>query len=162
MNTILPSAIDCNCESTQTDNWFDYFISTLKSDQWQFSAGIASKEKQEMYKPLVQNDYRTMAIRSRDNSSNLLAQELVLAFLNELSQTKRKPNKLAMQVSRSGILVWATINDNDEETENAIYIAEAKVNAVYYQYGFHVSATILEESDNYPIPEQYKEVRINA
>lgn len=158
MTAILENTRECD-EALKREKMFDEFVQTLRIDQLQLDAGVASKEKQALYEPLINGDYRQMAINNRNYSSLALAKDMAMTFAFELGKTQLKPNKLAMQLSTNGILVWATINDNDEDTEDAIYIAEAKANAEFYKYGLHLSATVLEESDNYPIPEQYKEIK---
>ena len=49
-------------------------------------------------------------------------------------------------------MVWAEITDDDEDTENALLLTEAKVNAAYPNKGIHVSTFIVEERYGYPVP----------
>lgn len=158
MSTTLENTRECS-DAAIRDQMFDEFVQTIRLDQWQLESGVASKEKQALYEPLINRDYRQMAINSRNQSSFALAKDLATTFAFELGKTGKKPNKLAMQLSTNGILVWATINDDDEETEDAIYIAEANTNSAFHKFGLHISATVLEESDNYPIPKQYQEIK---
>jgi len=55
---------------------------------------------------------------------------------------------LSFQLSDSKILVWSVVKDDDEATMNQLFLLEAEINAKYSNFGFHVSTTILEESDN--------------
>jgi hypothetical protein len=71
---------------------------------------------------------------------------------------KAKPVSLALQLSESKLLVWAVIKDDDELCENQLFLAEAAVNSRFYQYGFHISTTLVEESDSCKIPNHFIEV----
>ena len=63
-----------------------------------------------------------------------------------------------MALSDSKILVWAVVDDNDEKTEDALIIAEAKVNGKYYEKGFYLNSTIIEKSDNLSVPPHYQKI----
>ena len=45
--------------------------------------------------------------------------------------------------------------DDDTENEERLFKAEAVVNAKYYQYGFHLSLTIVEKSDEISVPPHF-------
>ena len=61
-----------------------------------------------------------------------------------------------MGLSNSKLLVWSEIEDNDEDMEDALLIAEAKVNGKYQKDGFYINSTIVEKSDNLSIPNHYQ------
>ena len=83
---------------------------------------------------------------------------MVNEFVCELINRKRFPSKLAMELSDYKVLVWAEIKDDDEETEDALIMSEAKVNAGCFKYGFHISTTIVEEGDKLIIPAHYQKL----
>lgn len=68
------------------------------------------------------------------------------------------PLKLALGLSESKILVWSEIKDDDEETEDALLLIEAKINGKYRPFGFYVNSTIIEESDRISIPPHYQTI----
>ena len=63
---------------------------------------------------------------------------------------------MAFDYNDSEVLVWAQVNENDEQLEKQLYLAEAKINAKYHQYGFDMTSMIIESCDNVPIPNHYK------
>ncbi|MEJ0105202.1 MAG: hypothetical protein WDO19_22755 [Bacteroidota bacterium] len=79
-------------------------------------------------------------------------------YLKELKSYNSNPLKLAMGLSDSKILVWSVIKDNDDDTEDALLLAEAKVNGKYHQHGFYLNSTIIEESDKLPTPPHYQSI----
>jgi hypothetical protein len=79
-----------------------------------------------------------------------------------LSSLKHNPKKLGLELSNSKVLVWAEIYDNDDETEKALILAQAKVNARYSKFGFAISSTIVEECDQLAVPNHYHNVAINS
>ncbi len=82
--------------------------------------------------------------------------ENVISFLIELKSRGGQPIKLAVHKSASNkICIWAEIANNDEATEHAIYLSEAKINADFESIGFSIDTTIVEESDNLEVPDGY-------
>ena len=57
------------------------------------------------------------------------------------------------------VLVWAEINDDDEQMEDKLILSEAKINAKYHLYGFDMESTIVETSDKLPVPNHYRSLK---
>ena len=72
------------------------------------------------------------------------------------------PKKLAFDINDTEVLVWAEIDNNNEELEKQLILAEAQVNSRYHQYGYDMTSMIVEESDLLPIPNHYSEFRFKA
>jgi hypothetical protein len=87
-----------------------------------------------------------------------LIKSLVLDYLTRLKTLDRHPEKLALGLSDSKIMIWAEIEDDDEELEDQLLILEAKMNAIYNENGFYVNSTILEKSDRLPVPSHYQTI----
>ena len=149
--------------SEQIENktqWFNDLIDTIKSHQLMIESGVASKEIRNIYEPFFNSNSDDINRNIRKMSSMYFIQKLVIEYINEVTKRMQgaNPNKLALQLSDSQILVWAEIKDDDQKAEDSLLLAEAKINAMFSDIGFHISSTILEESDNYPIPEQFSRV----
>lgn len=142
-------------QETDLQIWFDNLVATIRKDQLLLESGIAPKEIKEAYNLLMCGNNQKLQVAVRNLNSSYFIEKLVLSYIQELNARKSAPVKLALQLSESKILVWAEIKDNDEKTEDALLLAEAKINAEYHKFGFNISSTIMEESDNYPIPEQF-------
>lgn len=140
------------------DAWFDKLIATIVRDRIQMSTGIASPEKQSMYISLMTENVVEMSKANRDTSSRILISEIVNDYINEINDIKEKPLKLALKLSVAEILVWAEINDDDEEAENKLLLSEAKLNAKYNNWGFYINSTIVEKSDGFSVPPHYSNV----
>ena len=151
MQAVLP-------KETEMTRWFDDLVATIRKDQLLLETGVASQETKKMYDLFFHADIDQLQKNVRKSSASYFIQRLVMDYIKEVRERGRTPNKLALQLSESRILVWAEIKDDDEDTEDALLLAEAKINAKYGAEGFHVSSTILEESDNYKIPGQFSTV----
>lgn len=152
--------LSTNSELSQADldNWFETFIGYLKADHFILTSGVASEDKRNMYKALIFNDEIELAKNTRKMSTKLFIKSLVKDYLTELSVQKNLPLKLAFGLSDSKILVWSEIEDNNEQMEDALLIAEAKVNGKYHNQGFYINSTIIEKSDNLSIPPHYQKI----
>ena len=138
--------------------WFDDLIGSLRADELLLEKDMASEEKKKMYSTLFNGDERELNASSRSASSVYFIKNLVFDYFDELKAYNRQPLKLALELSDAKILVWAEVEDDDEDTEDALILAEAKANAKYSAYGFHISSTIIEKSDRLPVPPHYQTV----
>lgn len=151
-------SLNCTCD---VDDWFDTFVAHLRADQVQLLTNLATKEKSEFYNLMMSGDMNRITHASRNMTSVQFIKSIIFEYIQELNSRQCRPANLAFNFSDAKVLVWAVISDNDEKTEDDLLMAEAKVNAKYHQYGFHISSTILEQSDNYPTPPHYKSMRTN-
>lgn len=152
----LPVNADFNQD--ELDNWFENFIDDIKTDHMILSSGVADEEKKSLYKAIMNNDGLELAKTSRKLSSMVFIKALVQEYMKELSNQKNLPLKLALGLSDSKILVWSEIEDDNEEMEEALLVAEAKVNGKYYNQGFYINSTIIEASDNLNVPPHYQKI----
>jgi len=142
----------------KVDIWFSAIIDHIKVDHFLMTTKSAPKETQNFYDNLIHGDGEEVVNTMREVSSKFYVSKIVNDYINELKLSGKIPLKLAMGLSDSKLLIWSEINDNDEEMENALLIAEAKVNAKYYKNGFFINSTIIESSDNIPIPPHYQSI----
>ncbi len=142
-------------DTSQISKWFDEFIGQLRVDELMLTTGTAPKAKDELYKSLMANDLEKISFDNRRFSTQYFISKLLTDYLSALFKFNTMPQKLAFDLSDSKILVWAEINDDDEVTEDALIMAEAKANATYFGKGFFVNSTIVEKSDNISVPVHY-------
>lgn len=143
-------------EQDKVDSWFTAFIDHLKTDHLLLTSKVAPEETIRFYNALITGDEMFLAAQARKISTVQFIKKLVYDYLSEFNKYGRNPLKLALGLSESKILVWSEIEDNDEETEDALLLAEAKVNGKYRPYGFYVNSTIIEKSDKVPVPPHYQ------
>jgi hypothetical protein len=142
------------------NKWFDAFISHISVDRMMMETKTAPKETDQFYKDMISENQTAIHSWARISSSTFFIRKLVEDYLSELYAFKSLPQKLAFDFSDAKILVWAQIADNDDTTEDALILSEAKANAKYSENGFYVSSTIVEAGDNLNIPPHYHEVSI--
>lgn len=143
-------------QETKIDAWFSDVIDHIKVDHFMISTDTAPAEKKEFYTNLIHGNTEVIMGNLRDGSSQYFIARILGDYINALKATNNLPLKLAMGLSDSKILVWAEINDDDDAMEDALLIAEAKVNGKYVKNGFFINSTIIEKSDNLPIPPHYQ------
>lgn len=141
------------------DAFFTSLLSTIEADHFLMKENIANEDTKKMYHDLILGDEIDLAKRAREFSTRTYILNIVTEFLYEVSQFPNKPKGLFLGLSDSKILVWAIVEDNDEETEDNLLLAEAKVNSIYYKHGFYLTSTIVEESDKIPPPPHYKPIK---
>lgn len=142
------------------DKWFEDMISNLRVDQLLMQTETIDKDRGDMYRAMMEKNDNKVHLYAREASSMYFISNLVSSYLHEVIERKIALNKLALVLLNSKILVWAEIKDDDEDSEDSLILSAAKVNHEFCQYGFHLSYTIVDESDNIDIPEHYKEVSI--
>lgn len=136
--------------------WFNELVAAIRKDEITLEIGLASKEQEEIYKVFISGDESEITSHIREATSMYFIKKILLDYIREIKSSGIDPLKLAFDISYAKVLVWAEIKDDDLSTEKKLILSEAKINAGYFQYGFHLSTTILEKSDNQPIPPQYQ------
>lgn len=149
MGTTIESTVDISV-------WFENLVNSMREDIEMFKLGIADKKKTQMYEAAMNNDQNKMCSVMRESSTLHFIQKLMKSYIGELGSNKCDVLTLAFDLDNSEILVWAVINDDDEINEDKLWLAEAKVNSEFYNYGFTISTTIVEKSDNIEVPPHYK------
>lgn len=152
-------------EDSQTDNtkdWFNEMVQNLRLDETLLENDILEKQKGEMYNALINKNHDFTNRLVRNASSIYFINEMVKFYIKELSSRKPRLKKLALELSNSKVLVWAEIDEDDEEMEDILISVEAKINSKFSKDGFHVSSTIVETVDNLLVPSHYSNVEIQA
>jgi hypothetical protein len=148
-----------NCVDTPSLNpWFEELIAKIRAHQVMIETNTAPTELKEMYTQIATGNLLNLMSDSRALSFRYFIEQLIKDYISEIKEPSIKPLSLAFNLSNTRISVWAIIEDNDEETEDKLILAEAKVNAKYRSEGFYLDTMILEKSDNYPIPNHYQKV----
>lgn len=161
MNTTknTPSAELYDQNKETYDTWFSGLIDFIKVEHLLLQTGTASKPQKELYNNMILGDSLSVYTNIRQQISTPFIKEIIFDYIEELRKSNQLPNKLAFALSDSKLLVWSEINDNDESTENALLLTEAKINGKYQKAGFYINSTIIEKSDNLPIPPHYQIVK---
>lgn len=146
-------------EKALTD-WFEKTISSLDVDQIMIETNTATPEKRKFYNMMANANADEINHMARNTSSIYFIGNLLEHYITELVSFKSLPIDLAFDLSDAKILVWAKIKDDDENTEDALLLAEARANASFSEHGFFISSTIVEESDNLSVPPHYKQMAL--
>lgn len=144
----------------QIDEWFGSLIQGIQTDHFLLKENIASEDTKKFYTAAMSGNELSVAAQVRETSSRFFITKLVFDYLKEIITFKKIPLKLALGISDSKIMVWSEINDNDDATEDALLLAEARVNNKYQANGFFINSTIIEKSDNLKIPPHYQKISI--
>lgn len=145
-----------NSQMTKRSEWFDNFISQLRADELLLETNLADKAKQVVYNAMVEDDYEKIASFTLRTIHKKVTTQLVGLFLNNLfNNLKSNIVNLAFDLSGNEVLVWAVVNDDDENAERSLYLSESYANSNNKNTQFSLSVTVLEESDNIQIPSQY-------
>lgn len=143
-------------EPDPVDQWFSDLIDQLNVDHLLIKEKVAPKEKIDLYNKLIFGEHVDLMSNSRHLSTRFFLSKLIVEYVQELKNLNKMPLKLALGLSDSKIMVWAEIEDGDESAEDALFLAEAKVNSDFHPKGFFINSTIVEKSDNLPVPPHYQ------
>ncbi len=148
-------------QPNNVQQWFDEMVTNLRYDQTLLEIDVLEENKKSIYNTLISGNQDMISHLGRQTSTAYFISKIVSDYFKELVKTKSKPKKIALELSDSKILVWAEVSEDDEVMEDGLILTEAKINAEYSKYGFHISSTIVEDCDGLPIPSHYKSVPIN-
>lgn len=137
-----------------TEQWFDELVSTLRTHQLMIETQTADGDTKKVYDILMGGNTLEVAHLSRTLSQRQIIGGILWDYLKVIKDNK--PSKLAFDYNDSEVLVWAEIDENNEQLEKQLYLAEAQINAKYHQYGFDMTSMIVENTDNITTPNHYK------
>lgn len=151
-----------NAQSGERDEWFSGLFHSLRTDKMLLDTGAASEDQQRVYETLMKNDYIASAAMSKEFANRILTREAVVSFVRQVLASQNKPKRLAFDfnTNESSLLVWAVVSDDNLGAERVLYLAEAKVNAALGDAGYRISTTVVEESDELPVPSHYEELSL--
>lgn len=152
-NTTTTTQIDTTKEHLH--QWFDSLVHHLRTDEFILTENLASDDKVKHYETLMFGDKEQIQYHSKTSSSMYFIKKMLYSFISLLKERDVKFSKMALDLSDSKILAWVELFDNDEKSEDNLIISEAKVNAEFEKFGFKISTTYVETSDNLNIPSHY-------
>lgn len=153
--TTSPTKIAPLFSTPEVSDWFGQLVHQINLDEIELQAGVANAEKAEFYKNAIAGNTEVLLKSIRLNANQTFVHKILEGFLTELSVKKVKPSKLAFALTPATILAWVEISDNDELTEDAILLAEAKINSTAKEYDFCLDTMVVEKADGLQIPSHY-------
>ncbi len=139
----------------ESSDWFNQMIAAIRADEVQLAVGLADPDKAEFYKSAISGNRDEMIHSMNRQFSQSYIREMILNYSNEIVKRNRKPIEIHVYHTINTLHVWAVIADHDSETEAALFLSEAAVNANYSKFGYTIDTIILEVSDNYPVPNHF-------
>ncbi len=146
-----------NFSSTERSQWFDSFIGTLRAHEMQLETQTATPQMQSMYQNLLSGNVENVVLAGKQQAKEFFVTKIIVEYVTEIQSIPL--TKLAFDHNDSEVLVWIQISDDDTESENKLILAEAKVNAKYHDFGYHICSVIVETSDELPVPNHYQIIK---
>ena len=115
-----------------------------------------------MYDAIINNDYDKVMQETTNAAMQYFTINILKKYVAVINSMRIKPLLLGVYHGNREILIWSEINDDDDNTESQLFIAEAKVNASFIESGIFLNTTIVEKSDKIKMPKQYKLLYPNA
>ena len=147
-----------NQSPATTTQWFDELIATLRTQELQLDTNTASEEMKHLYSVLMSDNMNEVFKLNKEASQKYFVQKIIFDYLKYLD--KNLPLKLAFDYNDSEVMVWAEIEDGNDQMEKVLERAESKINATYHPYGFDMESMIIEKSDAIPVPNHYKLLKV--
>ena len=153
----LPTLASMSQQETQAffEEISEQLMHQLQTDEMLISTNTAPVATTKRYQDLKDRNYHAMFASQRSNTTWFFMRELLVDYLVEVQGQVSKPAVLAVDFSDSKVHFWAEIADDDRAAKRALLRAQAKINAQFAAYGFHVSSMIVETSDALPVPSHY-------
>jgi hypothetical protein len=134
-------------------------MGTIGADKTMIELGVATEETKVFWNNLATRDIDQLTSANKKLTTAYFTKKVMYHLLVELNNAGLLQTvKISFGLSTDAVLAWAIIKDGDSETEDKIYIVEASINAKFHEFHFGVSFIVVEESDNIPIPGNYKSI----
>ena len=84
-----------------------------------------------MYDAIINNDYDKVMQETTNAAMQYFTINILKKYVAVINSMRIKPFLLGVYHGNREILIWSEINDDDDNTESQLFIAEAKVNASF-------------------------------
>ena len=141
---------------TVQESWFENFIAAIRTHQLQLETNTAPEDLKHAYSVFMHGSDHEMAMLNRLSANSHFIKKIVLDYM--VLARNRMPLQLAFDMNGGEVLVWAEIENDNEEMEDFLLMAEAEVNAAYHKYGYDMTSTIVEQRDKLGVPNHFTKI----
>ena len=139
--------------------FFSDLVSKLNVTEFLYNVKGMSENEYQMWSAAINKNLEPMMRSNRVASNVACANKAFEDFMLALRVEKNvKLRKLAVDISRSKLYIWAEVEDDDESSMRSVLYADSVANLKMEELGFSVSATVVEKSDCVPVPSHYVKV----
>jgi len=144
----------------ERNNWFSSLVASIRTDKLMLETNTADESKVNLYNSLISGDPTSILSKIRDQAKQHFVTNALIDYFIEIKVRTGNNHvgikTLATSYSDSEVLIWAVIEDDNEEVWDQIIFAAATVNLKYYEHGYLIKTMVVEESDNLSIPNHYQ------
>jgi hypothetical protein len=161
----IKTAVESTTDSAdkRTHEFFSDIVTKLNVTEFLYNIKGLSEREYQMWSAAINKNLEPMMFSSRIATNVMCANKAFEQFMLALRMEKNvKLRKLAVDISRSKLFVWAEVEDDDETSMRSILYADSVANLKMEDLGFSVSATVVEKSDCVPVPSHYVKVIDNG
>lgn len=161
----IKTAVESTTDSAdkRAHEFFSDIVTKLNVTEFLYNIKGLSEREYQMWSAAINKNLEPMMFSSRIATNVMCANKAFEQFMLALRMEKNvKLRKLAVDISRSKLFVWAEVEDDDETSMRSILYADSVANLKMEDLGFSVSATVVEKSDCVPVPSHYVKVIDNG
>ena len=161
IETAVESVADSADKSAH--EFFSDIVTKLNVTEFLYNIKGMSEREYQMWSAAINKNLEPMMLSSRIATNVMCANKAFEQFMLALRMEKNvKLRKLAVDISKSKLFVWAEVEDDDDASMRSILYADSVANLKMEDLGFSVSATVVEKSDCVPVPSHYVKVIDNG
>lgn len=143
-------------EDQKAREFFSDLVTHINLTEFLYSNKYMGEKEFEMWNSAINKNFDPMMIYNRKSSNLFCIQKAFKEFIVALKSEKdAKIKKLAVETSGSKLLVWAEVEDDDRASLRSILYADSVANLKIDELGYSISTTVVETSDEVPVPSHY-------
>lgn len=162
----IKAEVDSSADTVADKKAHEFFsdiVTKLNVTEFLYNIKGMSEREYQMWSAAINKNLEPMMLSSRIATNVMCANKAFEQFMLALRMEKNvRLRKLAVDISRSKLFVWAEVDDDDEASMRSILYADSVANLKMEDLGFSVSATVVEKSDCVPVPSHYVKVIDNG
>lgn len=162
-NDIVDNSTATSVADEKAHEFFSDMVTKLNVTEFLYNNKGLSDQEYRMWTAAINKNLEPMMLANRVATNVACANKAFEEFMLALRAEKDvKLRKLAVDISRSKLLVWAEVEDDDDSSMRSVLYADSVANLKMEDLGFSVSATVVEKSDCVPVPSHYVKVIDNG
>ena len=153
METLTNTFSSSDIGKIEAKKFFESIRDELNLQEFMISEGSPSVEFSRLVKAASAPDPFEMIKFTKGWLTYELAKKVSITFLENLKG--QFPKKLAIACTNNEFLVWAEITEYDEPIHDNLILAASRTNVALHDIDFYVKLSVVESSDNFPVPPHY-------
>lgn len=145
--------------TTKTGTLFKSLVDSLEISKYLYENDMSPPKEKALIDAILEQNVNQQLSIIRGSTTEGCAALAYAEFIKEFGRrSKRPPEKLAVEMTGSKLLIWAEIKEGDEDLLDALLLADARTTTTMQEHSYATSIIVVDSEDHIDVPNHYQVV----